>query len=112
MFQLLQAKSALLLVKNVRGFTFRLIWRGIGDIWRTVPRMEELSGMSEAVRELAMSRLRLIQPHLEEGRSLNLVAADAKLSFRTAQRWVGPVPEVRACSTVILLEQADRLHYE
>ena len=36
----------------------------------------------------------------------------AKLSFRTAQRWVGPVPEVRACSTVILLEQADRLHYE
>jgi putative transposase len=50
--------------------------------------MQKLSGMSEAIRELAMSRFRLIQPHLEEGRSLRLVAADASLSFRTAQRWV------------------------
>ena len=50
--------------------------------------MQDLSGMSEEVRELAMSRFRLIQPHLEEGHSLNLVAANANLSFRTAQRWV------------------------
>jgi hypothetical protein len=28
--------------------------------------MQELSGMSEAARELAMSRFRLIQPHLEK----------------------------------------------
>ena len=35
-----------------------------------------------------MSRFRLIQPYLEERRSLQLVAADANLSFRTAQRWV------------------------
>ena len=50
--------------------------------------MQELSGVSEAVRDLAMSRFRLIQPYLEERRSLQLVAADANLSFRTAQRWV------------------------
>jgi len=29
--------------------------------------MQELSGVSEAARELAMSRFRLIQPHLETG---------------------------------------------
>jgi putative transposase len=50
--------------------------------------MQELSGVSEAARDLAMSRFRLIQPYLEQRRSLQLVAADAKLSFRTAQRWV------------------------
>src|SRR5271156_553141 len=49
--------------------------------------MRELSGVSEAARNLAMSRFRLIQPHLEEKRSLQLVAAEAKLPFRTAQRW-------------------------
>src|SRR3979490_2762443 len=50
--------------------------------------MQELSGVSEAARDLAMARFRLIQPYLEERRSLQLVAADANLSFRTAQRWV------------------------
>jgi putative transposase len=35
-----------------------------------------------------MSRFRLIQPYLEERRSLILVASDANLPFRTAQRWV------------------------
>ena len=50
--------------------------------------MQELSGASEAARDLAMARFRLIQPYLEERRSLQLVAADANLSFRTAQRWV------------------------
>ncbi len=44
--------------------------------------------MSETARDLAMARFRLIQPYLEERRSLQLVAADANLSFRTAQRWV------------------------
>lgn len=32
--------------------------------------------------------LRLIEPYLEERRSLQVVAADANLSFRTAQSWV------------------------
>jgi putative transposase len=44
--------------------------------------------VSEAARNLAMSRFRLIQPYLEERRSLQLIAAEANLSFRTAQRWV------------------------
>jgi putative transposase len=50
--------------------------------------MQELSGVSEAARDLAMSRFRLIQPYLEQKRSLQLVASDAKICFRTAQRWV------------------------
>lgn len=50
--------------------------------------MQELSGVSEAARNLAMARFRMIQPYLEERRSLQLVAAEANLSFRTAQRWV------------------------
>jgi putative transposase len=50
--------------------------------------MQELSGMSEAARDLAMARFRLIQPYLEHKRSLHWVAADAKICFRTAQRWV------------------------
>jgi hypothetical protein len=50
--------------------------------------MQELSGVSEAARDRAMARFRLIQPYLEERRSLQLIASDANLSFRTAQRWV------------------------
>jgi hypothetical protein len=50
--------------------------------------MQELSGISEEARDLAMARFRLIQPYLEHKRSLHRVAADAKLCFRTAQRWV------------------------
>lgn len=50
--------------------------------------MQELSGVPETARELAMSRFRLIQAHLEQNRPLQLVAADGKLPFRTAQRWV------------------------
>ena len=50
--------------------------------------MQKLSGVSEADRDQALARFRLIQPYLEERRSLQLVASDAHLSFRTAQRWV------------------------
>jgi hypothetical protein len=50
--------------------------------------MQELSGVSEAPRDLAMARVPLIQPSLELRRSFQVIAADAKLSFRTAQRWV------------------------
>ena len=41
--------------------------------------MQELSGVSEAARDLAMSRFRLIEPYLEQKRSLQLVASDAKI---------------------------------
>jgi len=50
--------------------------------------MRELGEVPEEARELAMSRFRLIQPHLEKNRSLQTVAADGKVPFRTAQRWV------------------------
>lgn len=50
--------------------------------------MQKLSGVSEADRDQALARFRLIQPYLEERRSLQLVASDANLSFRTTQRWV------------------------
>ena len=56
--------------------------------------MQELSGVSEAARELAMSRFRLIQPHLEKNRPLQLLAADGKLPFRTAQRWVSQLSQI------------------
>ena len=58
--------------------------------------MRELSGESEAARDLAMSRFRLIQPYLEQKRSLQLVASDAKICFRTVQRWVASI-ETRTC---------------
>ena len=35
-----------------------------------------------------MSRFRLIQPHLEKNQPLQTVAANGKVPFRTAQRWV------------------------
>jgi putative transposase len=49
---------------------------------------QELSGMSEAARDAAMARYRVIQPYLEQNRSLVMVADDADVCFRTAQRWV------------------------
>jgi putative transposase len=48
----------------------------------------ELSGVSEAASEIAMSRFRLIQPHLEKNQPLQLVTANGKLPFPTAQRRV------------------------
>jgi hypothetical protein len=48
--------------------------------------MQKLSGVSEAARDLGMSRFRVIQPYLEQKRSLESVAVDAELSFRTVQR--------------------------
>jgi putative transposase len=50
--------------------------------------MQELSGMSEAARNVAMARYRVIQPYLEQKRSLAMVTDDADVCFRTAQRWV------------------------
>ena len=50
--------------------------------------MQELLALAEEDREIAMQRFRWLQTHLEENRSLRLVAAEAGLAFRTAQRWV------------------------
>lgn len=50
--------------------------------------MDQLAGLTEEVRKLALDRFRLLQPHLENGRPLKVVAAAAGIPFRTAQRWV------------------------
>ncbi len=44
--------------------------------------------MSAETRDIALSRFRLLEPHLEQDRSLRIVAADAGVPLRTAQRWV------------------------
>jgi len=43
--------------------------------------MQELSGMSEAARNVAMARYRVMQPCLEQKRSLAMFADDADVCF-------------------------------
>jgi putative transposase len=50
--------------------------------------MDELAGLADDARTLALDRFRLLQPHLESNRPLKAVAAAAGIPFRTAQRWV------------------------
>ena len=50
--------------------------------------MDELARLSEDARKLALDRFRLLQPYLEQSRPFWLVALEAGLPFRTAQRWV------------------------
>jgi putative transposase len=50
--------------------------------------MIALASLSESARKVALDRFRLLQPHLEEKRPLRMVARDARIGYRTAQRWV------------------------
>lgn len=50
--------------------------------------MEDLAGLPEDARRLALDRFRLLRPHLEESRSLQSVALAAGIPYRTAHRWV------------------------
>ena len=50
--------------------------------------MDQLAGLTEEARKLALDRFRLLRPHLEDDSPLKLVAAEAEIPFRTAQRWV------------------------
>ena len=50
--------------------------------------MRELSDLPEDLREQAMSRFRLLEPHLVQGRELRAVADGSGVCFRTLQRWV------------------------
>jgi putative transposase len=50
--------------------------------------MDELSGLPESVRKLALDRFYLLQPHLEQNRPLRPIATEAGIPYRTAQRWV------------------------
>jgi putative transposase len=50
--------------------------------------MDELTGLSEEDRKLALDRFRLLRPHLEQNQSLRSVASSAGIPYRTAHRWV------------------------
>src|ERR1700735_1605672 len=50
--------------------------------------MDELAGLSEESRKLALDRFRFLQPHLEQGCPLRPLAAEAGIAFRTAQLYV------------------------
>lgn len=50
--------------------------------------MDQLAGLTEEARKLALDRFRLLQSHLEDERPLKAVAGAAGIPFRTAQRWV------------------------
>ncbi len=50
--------------------------------------MDQLAGLPEEARKLALDRFRQIQPHLEENGPLQSVAREAGIPYRTAQRWV------------------------
>ena len=78
-----------------KAVAFGIIWRSVSELYgvRSLT-CENWAGPEEA-RELAMSRFRLIQPHLEKNQPLQTVAADGKVPFRTAQRWVSQIPQIR-----------------
>ena len=48
--------------------------------------MDELAGLPEEARRLAMERFRLLQPHLERNEPLTSVAKAAGIPYRTAHR--------------------------
>ena len=48
--------------------------------------MDELGGLSEEARKVAMERFRLLQPHLEQNEPLTSVAQAAGIPYRTAHR--------------------------
>ncbi|WP_221313229.1 helix-turn-helix domain-containing protein [Granulicella aggregans] len=53
----------------------------------TLVRMDELSAIPQALRELALQRFQLLRPHLEGDRTLRAIASDASIPYRTAYRW-------------------------
>jgi putative transposase len=50
--------------------------------------MDELAGLPEEARRLALDRFRLLQPHLEQNEPLTSVANAAGIPYRTAHRLV------------------------
>jgi putative transposase len=50
--------------------------------------MDELASLQESAREIALERFRIIQPYLEEDRSLSVIARKARISYRTIHRWL------------------------
>lgn len=50
--------------------------------------MEQLTELPNSMRDQALQRFQLLRAHLEDGLPLRVVAEDAGITFRTAQRWV------------------------
>ena len=50
--------------------------------------MDELASLQESAREMAFERFRIIQPHLEQDRSLSLIAMTTNIPYRTIHRWL------------------------
>ena len=50
--------------------------------------MDELASLQESTREIALERFRIIQPCLEEDRSLSVIARKARIPYRTIRRWL------------------------
>jgi putative transposase len=50
--------------------------------------MDQLAGLPEDVRKLALDRFRFLQPHLEQNQSLRSIARAAGIPYRTAHRWL------------------------
>jgi len=50
--------------------------------------MDELAPLDQSARESAFERFRIIQPCLEQDRSLSLIARQAGIPYRTTHRWM------------------------
>src|SRR5258705_10512235 len=50
-------------------------------------RVDELSAIPQASRELALQRYEFLRPHLEGARPLRAIASKASIPYRTAFRW-------------------------
>lgn len=64
---------------------FRIIWRSVSEL---IGVMSWHARAERSVRSSSRCRVFADSAHLEKNRPLHLVAADGKLPFRTAQRWV------------------------
>ena len=50
-------------------------------------RVDELSAIPQASRDVAQQRFEILRPHLEGHRPLRVVASEASIPYRTAVRW-------------------------
>lgn len=50
--------------------------------------MDELASLGQSARENALERFRIIQPCLEQDRSLGSIAREAGIPYRTIHRWI------------------------
>src|SRR5260370_42249754 len=50
--------------------------------------MDELASLDQSARETALERFQIIQPCLEQDRSLSVIAKEAGIPYRTVHRWI------------------------